>query len=293
MVPIEIKRVKKFQHSAMQACVLLALSALAGQAAAQSEMDSGGPKPLWEVGVVAGAISTPAYPASADRNSRALLVPFFIYRGEVLRAEQGTMGARLLRGDRYEVDLGFAGSLPAASKDVAARSGMSDLGLLVELGPRLKVKLSDDNPGQRLSLEVPLRAVLELKGGVNPQGVAFEPELHWSQRLPGNWNLGTSAGVVWGSRKLNQYFYGVSAADVNPALNRGLYNAEAGLISTRLGLTLTRKLTPDVRLLTFARFDHYGGSANQDSPLYKKSSGASAGVALAWTLGRSSQAGRD
>jgi outer membrane scaffolding protein for murein synthesis (MipA/OmpV family) len=268
---------------------LLTLWGWAGAAAAQTAPAE--PKPLWEVGVVAGGVSTPAYPASADRNSRALVVPFFIYRGEVLRAEQGNLGARLLHSEGYEVDMGFAASLPAASKDVVARSGMPDLGFLAEFGPRLKIKLAGDGPEQQLRLELPLRTVWELKGGAHPQGLAFEPELNWSQRLPAGWGVSTSAGLVWGNRKLNQYFYGVDAAYSNA--DRKAYSADAGLIVSRLGLTVTRKLSPDLRLLSFARLEHYGSSANRDSPLYKKDTGTSLGVALAWTLGRSAQTGRE
>ena len=47
------------------------------------------PLPLWEAGVFAGVASTPAYPGSTDRSQRSLALPFFIYRGEVLRRQTG------------------------------------------------------------------------------------------------------------------------------------------------------------------------------------------------------------
>jgi len=280
-----IMKITRFALGRVAASVLALVAA--GSALAQSSE----PKPLWEVGVVGGALSGPAYPASSDTSSKAVVAPFFIYRGEVLRAEQGTLGARLVHGDRYELDVGVAGSLSASSKDVTARAGMPNLGYLAEIGPRLRVKLWDDGPATQLRLDVPLRAVLELHGGVKPQGVALEPELRLSQRLLAGWSVDTSLGMVWGNRKLNQYFYGVDSAYANSA--RPAYQAEAGLISTRLGVTLSRRLTPDLRLMAFGRVESFAHSANQASPLHLKDTGSSVGVALAWTLGRSEQTGRD
>ena len=268
------------------ACLLAAC--LTTAALAQTSPEA---KPLWEVGVVGGALRMPAYPASRDTTSGVIVAPFILYRGEVLRAEQNSIGARLINQPGYELDLGLAGSLAASSKDVSVRAGMPSLGYLVEIGPRLRVKLWDDGPATQLRLDVPLRTVLELRGGVNAQGLAFEPELRLSQRLLGGWNVDTSLGVMWGNRQLNQYFYGVDSAYATAS--RPAYSAESGRIATRLGLTVSRHLTPDVRLLAYARAESFSGSANRASPLYQKDTGTSVGVALAWTLGRSSQGGHD
>ena len=77
--------------------------------------------PLWEAGVGAAAFSTPAYPGASDRSNRWLVVPFLLYRGKVLRADQEGVGARLLDTDKVEFDVGFAGALPAHSNDVDVR----------------------------------------------------------------------------------------------------------------------------------------------------------------------------
>jgi outer membrane scaffolding protein for murein synthesis (MipA/OmpV family) len=140
--------------------------------------------PLWEAGVVGGAVSTPAYPAADDRSSRLLALPFLIYRGEILRSDASGIGARLLRTDRVEFDVGFAASLPARSDNVAARSGMPDLGFLGEFGPRVKVFLGNPTPASRLRLDLPLRAVMEFRGGVRRQGTTFEPRLVLKRARP-------------------------------------------------------------------------------------------------------------
>ena len=244
--------------------------------------------PLWEAGVFGGAASTPAYPGADSRTSRALVIPFLIYRGEVLRSDRGSIGARVFRTTDLELDVGFAGSLPANAKDTTARQGMSDLGTLVEFGPRIKWTLARPSPGSQLRLELPVRAVLEFNDGVKGQGMAFEPELVFDSRhIAGGWGLTASASWVWGDRKLNNYFYGVTP--LFASTSRPAFDAQSGLIATRLSLSTSKEITPDVRVFGFVRYESYSGAANLASPLHLASSGSSAGVGLAWTLGRSTQ----
>ena len=255
-------------------------------AAALSAQAQDGGLPLWEVGVAAGVVSMPAYPASTERSSRALILPLVMYRGEVLRVDRSSISARVLRSDDYEFDIGFAASLPANSEDIAARRGMPDLGTLVEFGPRLKLTLARPTPGSQLRLELPVRAVLELNGGVHPQGASFEPELVYESRdLHAGWRGSASASLVFGDRRLNNYFYGVAPEFATFA--RPAYEAQAGLIATRLGLATSKDLTPDVRLFAFVRYERYDDAANRASPLFLQSQGTSAGIGLTWTLSRS------
>ena len=247
--------------------------------------------PLWEAGVGGFAVSTPAYPGADDRSSRLLALPFLIYRGEVLRADQSGIGARLLRTDRVEFDVGFAASLPARSESVAARAGMPDLGFLGEFGPRLKVILADPTPTSRLRLDLPLRAVMEFRGGVRRQGTTFEPRLVYETRENGSpWGYDASVAMVFGDSRINRYFYEV--APQYATASRPAYSAGAGLMLVRVGLSGSYKLNQDVRLFGYVRQESYAGAANRDSPLMKRSSGASIGAGFAWTIGRSSSPAR-
>jgi outer membrane protein len=247
--------------------------------------------PLWEAGVGGFAVSTPAYPGSDARSARLLAVPFLIYRGEVLRSDAGGIGARLVRTDRLEFDVGFAGSLPARSDAVAARAGMPDLGTLIEFGPRVKLLLANPSPTSRLRLELPLRAVIELRGGARRKGATFEPKLVFETRESGSaWGYDASVGLVIGDRKINRYFYEVQPQYATAS--RPAYSADAGLMLVRVGFSGSYKLNADVRLFGFVRQESYAGAANRDSPLMKRNSGASIGAGFAWTLGRSSSPAR-
>ena len=262
---------------------VLALSLV--QVGAQAQ-PAGPGLPLWEVGALAGSLTAPAYPASAERFNRHLVLPYLIYRGEALRVDRDGIDARLRLAPDNELDVGLSGSFPATSNDIAARQGMPDLGTLVELGPRLKIRLGQPAPGLRLGLDLPLRNVIEFNGGTRSQGTVFEPTLVLEGAdIGAGWSLSAKAGLTWGDQQINQYFYGVPTAyatEVRPA-----YEAQAGLISARASLGTSKNLGPDLRVFGYARMDYYGLGANTASPLALQSSSPSLGVGLTWTLGRS------
>ncbi|PHV34208.1 hypothetical protein CSQ94_07920 [Janthinobacterium sp. BJB312] len=249
------------------------------------------PLPLWEAGVFGGTAVTPAYPGASERSTRSLALPYLIYRGKVLRADRSGVGARLFNTDRLDFDIGFALSLPARSSDVPARRGMPDLGTLVEFGPRLKIKLAEPTQHSRLGLELPLRAVIEARGGLRRQGATFEPRLLYRLNDDGQaWHIDASLGAVLGNAAINDYFYGVSPAFATS--QRPAYAAKSGLMLTRLGLGGSYRLQRDWRAFAFLRYDNYSGAANRSSPLLRQNSGTSAGIGLMWTWRRSDSLAR-
>lgn len=265
--------------------VLLPAAAFSSSAHAQSV------QPLWELGAIGGVVSTPAYPGSVDRSTRALALPLLIYRGPILRSDQSGIGARLFRSERAELDVGLAASLPAGSDDVAARAGMPDLGTLLEFGPRLKLKLARPAPAGMLRLDLPLRAVTEVQGGLHHQGWTFEPKLVYEHDPGGDWRFDAHAGAVLGDARIGRYFYEVQPRYASAA--RPAYQARSGLMLLRLGASGSRKLNPDVRIFGFVRLDGHAHAANRDSPLMRKESGWSAGFGLSWTLARSALPARE
>jgi MipA family protein len=215
-----------------------------------------------------------------------------IYRGDVLRIDRGNLGARLVHTDDFEVDVGFAASLPASSQDVAVRNGMSDLGTLFEFGPRVRGTVARLSPGSRIRFDLPLRTVIEVNNGIRNQGFAAEPELTYEMRdFYDGWRLSTGASVVIGDSRLQNYFYGVPASVATA--QRPAFEAQAGLLATRLSLSTAKSITPDVRVFAFVRYENYGGAANRTSPLLVQNSGTAAGLGLTWTFARSSDHASD
>ena len=264
---------------------LAALTLVLCQCGASAQAQPSG-LPLWEVGGFAGSLSTPAYPASAERLNRNLVLPYFIYRGERLSVDRDGIDARLRLASDYELDLGVSGSFPASSNDIAVRQGMPDLGTLLEFGPRLKVKLPSPGPGLRLGLDLPLREVFEVSGGTRGQGLVFEPTLALDMdNVGGGWSLTAKFGLTWGDQQINQYFYGVAPAYATAL--RPAFEAQSGLMSARASLGASKSLNPDVRVFGYARMDYFGLSSNTASPLHLQNSSPSLGLGLTWTLGRS------
>ncbi len=284
------QRVNYFRQSTLTLAALLLGSAAPGFAQSVASPDE--VKPLWELGVGALAASHPAYPGAATRTSKFIALPFAIYRGEVLRAEQSNLGLRAIKTPRYELDVGFAASIGSNAKDVPARVGMRDIGSLVEFGPRLKINLGDVSKGPTgLWLELPVRGVFDLSRRLENRGVSFEPQLSFSVPLPGGWRGGASTSVIFGSQKLNDTFYSVSASEATAL--RPAYTARSGLLATRATFTASKKLTPDLRVLGFVRLDSVSGGANRASSLIQKNTGAGVGLGLAYTFGRSQRTGTE
>jgi outer membrane scaffolding protein for murein synthesis (MipA/OmpV family) len=168
---------------------------------------------------------------------------------------------------------------------------MPDLGTLIEFGPRLKLKLADVAPNERLRLELPLRAVIEARGGLRRQGWTLEPRLVYEHREEGAWTWEAQFGALLGDVRINRYFYEVRPEFATPT--RPGYGAQSGLMLVRTGVFAYRKLDPDWRVFGFVRYETYAGAANRNSPLMKKPTGASVGIGVAWTLARSQAPAHD
>lgn len=274
------------------AVLYAALSGTTLSAMAQLTPDRQGPQPLWEIGIGAVAASQPAYPGSATNTNQVSALPFVIYRGDVVRAEQGNVGLRALKTPRYELDVGFSASLGSSATDVPERIGMRDIGTLVEFGPRLKINLGDVSQGRSgIRLDLPVRGVFDLNDSFTNRGISFEPQLSFDVALPGGWRGGVGLSAVFGTQKLNETFYTVTAAEA--LATRPAYSAQGGLLSTRASFGASKKLTPDLRALGFVRLDSVASGANSSSSLITKNSGASIGIGLAYTFGRSSMTGSE
>ncbi len=272
-------------YFALGSAVILAISASAAQGA---EAPS---QPLWELGVLGFAVSQQAYPGASEQVQRGLLVPTFAYRGKYLRAGDGGASIRAVKTPTFEFDVGFAGAFGSGNRDIPARRDMPRLGTLVEFGPRLKWNLIGSGDGARLRAEFPVRGVFDLSDGFASKGIAFEPELQYSQRHATGWSYQTSVSAVFGNRRLNDTFYGV--APVYARIDRPAFAADSGLIALRLSAGMSRALSPDWRLFVFGRIDDVHLGANEASPLVQKKTGGTLGFGLSYTLMRSTAQAHD
>lgn len=241
--------------------------------------------PVWEAGIALAVGSVPDYPASDQSRVRALALPLFVYRGPVLRVEDGGVRGRFVDSRSFELDLSAAGSFNARNNE--AREGMPSLDYLFQIGPQA-IWRWDLNPRERLSAHLRLRAVFSTDfSGVDGRGVVFEPQLRWSIRqVAGSaYNLGLSASSTFATERLHDYFYGVAPEYARP--DRPAFDAGAGYLGSEFGINLNRRLSDTMRIFAGARVGAHAGAANRDSPLFKDSTTVSYGLSLVWTPWRS------
>lgn len=250
-----------------------------------------GDLPLWELGAFGIGVSQNAYPGADQQVNRALVLPYFIYRGEILRADRDTAGIRAIKTEDFEVDVGLAASFGARGDSIEARRGMRALGTLVEFGPRLKWNLGSGPGGGRWRAEFPLRAVLDLSDSAAHRGNSFEPRLVFEREARDGWRYSASAGAVFADAKLARAFYEVSPGDATAL--RPAYTAKSGLMAWRLGTSASVNIGPDWRVFGFVRLDTVAGAANEASPLVRRNAGATVGLGAAYTWMRSDRRASD
>ena len=253
------------------------------------------PLPLWEVGLVGIGAYQPAYPGSDKDIARARVLPYAVYRGPVLRMDGDGIGVRAFRTPRFEWDVSASAAFGSSANQVPAREGMPSIGTLGEIGPALKINLGDlvdaSRDPRKTQLELPVRAVFEASHGVRREGWTFEPRVTHTAWQGGTASVVLTASALFGDKRLNHLYYGVDAPYATP--DRPQYDAKAGLVATRLGVSLRQRLTSSLRLQWFAQVESVAGAANEDSPLVRKKQDAGFGVSLVWGAWQSTETGTE
>ena len=245
--------------------------------------------PLWEAGIGAAAISFPDYRGSDERSNYLLPLPYFVYRGEFLKADRQKVRGLFFKSDRLELDLSINGSVPVKSDKNRARRGMPDLDPSIEIGPSLNLKLHDSlDMRQRLELRLPLRAVISSDfRRANYQGIVFQPQLNLDT---GNvfgisgLNMGLATGPVFADRHYHQFIYGVDAAYATA--DRPAYQAHGGYAGTQFIAALSKRF-PNYWVGGFLKYDTMHGTAFENSPLLKSKNGFTAGIGVTWVFAES------
>ena len=245
-----------------------------------------GEYPLWEVGAGLGVIDFPDYRGSDERKTWLLPVPYLVYRGDILKADQQRVRGLFFQSDRVEIDASVNGSVPVKSDDNQARSGMPDLDPTLEIGPALNLALVRSRDRKiSLELRLPLRAVIATDfSRVHGEGWIAAPNVNLDLHgiWPGEgWNLGMLAGPLYADSKYHQYFYGVEPAFATP--QRPAYSARGGYAGTQFVAALSKRY-PSFWVGGFVRWDTLNGAVFADSPLVKTKQYFSAGFAVSWVI---------
>lgn len=272
-------------------------SGLASEVTADEEKRAGSPRkgvmlPRWEFGLAAAGLNVPAYPSSASSSERQFLVPWFVYRGDKVRLQDG--GAKLiaLENNRVTIDISLGGSLNASSEDAPARVGMPELDYLLELGPKIDVRLFDDllDNGQtrQLSWSTALRAAVSTDfKSANGRGGVLGTQLRYRHRGLDNDKASFSAALTatWAAESLLDYVYQVDEEFV--LADRPAFDAKGGYVGTSASLGLFRKLNDRWSTYIGLSSTFHNGAANRDSPLFERKNTFSVFGGVSWEIKRS------
>ena len=246
--------------------------------------------PLWELGAGIAAVNLPDYRGSDRTKIYVLPVPYFVYRGEFLKADRNGVRSTLFNNDKMEINVSVNGTLPVDSTDNPARRGMSDLRPTVELGPTANVNLwRSPDEKMKVDFRAPLRTSITVESSPKQIGWLFSPSLNLDVKDPAGfsgWNLGLLGSLVFNNRKYNRYFYAVSPSEATA--ERPAYDPSGGYAGSQFTLALSKRF-PRYWVGGFLRYDTLAGATFRDSPLVKRQNNVSAGFAISWVLTESSR----
>ena len=265
-------------------CLLLAFALASATAAAQVREE-----PLWEAGLGLAGLYFPDYRGSDRSRGYVLPAPYFVYRGDFLRADRHGLRSVFFNNDRFDLNMSVGASLPVDSEDNPARAGMPDLKPSVELGPALDINLWRHANGRtKLDLRLPVRGAFTIESSPRGVGWEFHPNLNVDIHAPGGltgWNLGLRAGLMYADDRHARYFYEVKpefATATRPA-----YQAQGGYAGAQVIVALSKRF-PKYWVGGFLRYDSLRGAAFEDSPLVTSKNYFAAGIGISWIFAESS-----
>ena len=260
---------------------IVAVTGMAGICLAHAE-----PQPLWELGAGAAVVSFPDYRGSDKQRNYLLPLPYVVYRGDVLQVDREKVRGLLFKTDRVELDISVNGSVPVRGGN-PARAGMPDLDPTLELGPSLNFLLLQDSQRYKLTLKLPVRAVIASDfHHARNAGALANPQFNLDVQMQQGWKLGFVAGALFGDRRYHDYFYTVALQYA--AVGRPAYSAPGGYSGAQFITSLSRRFDK-LWVGAFVKVDNINHAAFEASPLVKRHNNLAAGFGISWIFAQSAE----
>lgn len=244
--------------------------------------------PLFEAGISGGAGFLADYPASDEYRARALALPYLIYRGDLLRADDRGVRGRLFRAESLELTLNVNAALGSSSDDSRARRGMPDLDYLGEVGPSLRWVAWRDGEASRISVELPVRAVFSTDfERVRFRGLVLAPEvaIERNNLLLSRSRARIGVGPVFASGLLMDYWYRVAGEFALP--DRPAFDAKSGYLGMRAQFSYRAPIADRLAFVVGGRLENFSAATNADSALFRREWNGTVLGGVTYTLYRS------
>jgi len=237
---------------------------------------------LFEIGVGVSVVNIPHYAGSEQSKSYALPFPFFNYQSKKISLNREGLKRYLFRGDNWDLDLSFSGTVPLDSDDNRARRGMPDLDWVGLVGPAFNYSLYRKN-NHELKISVPLRfgMATDFKE-FESVGWDFSPKLQWRTKVVNDqivWRTTASFELEYTDDRYNSYYYSVDSDYVTN--ERPEYNAGSGFAGYKMTIGINRR-DGDFWMGAFTRYRNMSDAAFVDSPLVTAKQNYYMGLAFAW-----------
>jgi len=246
--------------------------------------------PLYEYGITGLAARIPHYTGSNEYKTYAFPTPYFVYRGEVFKADRDGLRGIFWQNKRIEMDISLSGNPPAG--DNKARKGMEDLDALGEVGPALNYYFFEYGERDAFLIQATVRAALSFdfddgfdvghEGYVSDITLIFKDSKIFKEEKI---RFHVSTGIRFADAAMHSYFYEVAPADVTQ--NREYYKADGGYGGFQLSGSITREVTPSVSVSCYGRWINSEGAVFEDSPLVNTQNNSIVGAMLVWKIGES------
>lgn len=268
----------------------IAASVLTLLCATYANRAHGDQKPLWEAGLGIGALSFPDYRGSDETHLYPVPVPYFVYRGDFLKADRNGVRGEFFNRTSIELNISVNATIPVQSNHDRARRGMPNLRPTIEIGPSVDFRVwRSRDEHLKFDVVLPFRFPVTIESSPQVIGWNFSPRLNLDVQdiaAHAGWNFGIGAGPMFAARKYHQYFY--SVAPQYATISRPAYDAKGGYSGAQFISALSKRF-PNYWVGAYIRYDALRGVEFEDSPLVKQKYYIAGGIGIAWMLRESSR----
>lgn len=236
-----------------------------------------------EAGVALVGQVSADYRGSAHYQPQAVPLPYFLYQGRIIKADEDGLRGEFWANHRFEFNVSVDGSLNGRSDNNVLRAGMRELDSAFETGPSFNINISGDSFRDGWSVRFPVRAVFTVgTSGIDYIGYLFNPRLTWrASRNFWDWETSFNAGLLFADKTYHRYYYDVAADFVTE--QRPYYSADGGYSGAFTRLAFYRRLE-NWRFGISLRYDNLSGAEFGDSPLVETNHFGSISFGLIRTL---------
>jgi len=249
--------------------------------------------PLYEYGIGGLASYLPHYYGSDEYEFYGFPIPYFVYRGENLKADREGVRGIFWRNTHWQTDISLSGN-PPVPDDNEAREGMGELDALVEVGPALRFYFYEGGSRDSFFTQLAFRGAFSVgwdggptssyEGNITELSLSYHDSCTFAEQ---NAWFHLDGTVRFGDSDMHSYFYDVAPRYVTQSRER--YSAGAGYGGFQLSASMFKDLSERIQAGVFLRWSNVEGAVFDGSPLVRDVNNLSSVVMLFWKFGHSEQ----